>query len=97
MSAYASELSMRREEIRMRINSALGQEAIMRIEFFHQHLGFDEKPKAETPPKRRPLRPQPAGSEGNLLHEIEHAKNNELRAALEAATKTYYQKGNNDG
>ncbi len=92
LSAHASELSMRAEEIRMRINAALGQDAIIRLKFEHQHIGFDQ-PKEKIAEPIRPSTPPP----NSLLQALEKAENNELREALSTLAKTYYRNANQKG
>lgn len=93
LSSRASELAMRSDELRMRINARFGFEAIGKITFHHQHIGFEDKLTNEKSLshaiQKRPPRPQPA----KLSQELAQTRNNDLREALQRFSDSFYNKG----
>ncbi len=88
VSAYASELQMRSEEIRAKLNAKIGAEAITKIELRHQDIDF-KKPKQTPNSKPRKNNPIPDDLEQNL----DKTQNDELRAALISCSRNFYNKG----
>lgn len=86
VAAYVSELTMRAEEMRMKINSSMGHEAISKIQFAHQAIGFDE-PKSQFIPRDHVIKPIPA----DLKINIEKPSSTALKDALSNITNAYFK------
>ncbi len=87
VGAYVAELTMRSEEIRMKVNSALGRDAIKKIQFVHQAVGFAE-PKKEFLAKPAIKREPPS----DLRSGIDKTQSSALKDALSEISKAYYLK-----
>lgn len=92
LSARASELAMRAEELRARLNMKLGYEAIGKIMIHHQHIGFDLESRPvlnQNTTKACTRRPLPA----ELSQDLASTSNSDLREALQRFSDSFYNKG----
>lgn len=87
VGAYVAELTMRNQEIRMKVNSALGRDAIAKIQFVHQAVGFAE-PTAEYVTKPAIKRAPPS----EIRSGIDKTQSTALKDALTEISKAYYSK-----
>ena len=87
-SGYVAEVQMRSEEIRHKINTTLGHEAIVKITLRHHVMGF-----AETKPAYKP-QPKAVRDVPKDLQDISNrAASTELKNALNLIANSYYNKG----
>lgn len=87
VGAYVAELTMRKEEIKMKVNAALGCEAIDKIIFVHQGFGFAEaKQEFEGAPAKTCQPPM------DLQKDIERSTDSALKQALAEISSAYYSK-----
>lgn len=85
LGAFVAELTMRVEEIRIKINSTLGHDAISKVTFSHQAFGFAESRVSFSPKPRLP-KPVPA----DMKIEIENIGSSELKEALKNISVAFY-------
>ncbi len=93
MSAYAAELGVRSEELRMRINAGLGFDAVSVIKIHHQHLGFEKERQPVHAVKAENKSEAEIAIPDNLEKDVSAVENSALRASLENFSKIYYKKG----
>lgn len=90
LSAHASEMRMRTDEIAMRLNARLGVAAIGRVEIRHQAIGFAEPRAPFTPPHQQAKTPPHVPVD--IRQNITKTRDDALRDALEALSNSFYQR-----
>ena len=87
VGAYVSELTMRKDEIIMRINSAVGGNAIAKIQFAHSVVGFAEDPAPYiAKPQKNAVPPV------EVSRKIDQTSNSNVKEALASLSQSFYNK-----